>query len=271
MLRRSIEWKVVKSVIYRPGDMRPRQRTTRAILKARAKPSEDPNVRPEGDKGLVWDALNFMYHLRIAFTQLEDDFARIKYLTKKACDHSINDSDRGLINRQLQSAIRNYDQNVRELKVLGIPFFTGEYAKEPQVLPLVNPRSDREQIDIKVASDNWTADGLGLSKTRVDNFVNARKAEGMVDKCILAIKAYHEYIDQKDHFLSLHRKTIEMSAPDFGSVKSGKLIDLADDEQLLDEEDLESRDPDLIRLRKIQEQVAKKEGRESGLLLNLVS
>jgi hypothetical protein len=213
-----------------------------------------------------------MYFLRISFTQLEEEFARIKYLTKKACDHNINDADRSLINRQLQSALRNYDMNVKDMRVMGVPFFVGEYAKEPKILVLGEPREGRETVEVKVASDDWTLEGLGISKIRVDNFVNARKAETLVDKCLLKIKIFTDYMDQKDSYLSLHRKTLEMEQPDFSEVKSGKLIDTLDEveDHILGENVLESFDPDLLYLRALQEERSKEESRESGLLLNLV-
>ncbi|TVQ80267.1 MAG: hypothetical protein EA369_02970 [Bradymonadales bacterium] len=269
-------------ITYDREDLWPHRKASSSEFRPRKKKQKKAAVgetlteRPEGEMGLLWDAMQFVYHLRKSFVELEESFARIKFLTKKACDHNINDSDRALINRQYQSALKSYDQSIQEIKVMGVPFFTGEYDENPKVFSLSEKSDQEEQMEMKIASASWSSEKLGLKKTRLDNFVNARKTESAVEKALQSFQGFRDYISAKESYLDVYRNKLEMPPPDFEAQSSGKLINSNEHDEIVSDEsdefeELINYDVRYHRIRERQEALARRTNRTAGILLNLFS
>jgi len=225
-------------------------------------------VRPEGKKGLIWDAMGFLYRLEKLTHKIEEEFKKIEALGREAIDLSQSDKNLKILNQKFRNAIAGVDAFVEDLKIDGESVFTGKYSKVFSLNP------ETEDV-VKFETPSFKIDDLQWRTIRIDSVVSARKADRALTFAMDRLKAVREMLHQKTMFLQVKRRVVGMDVPNFdyvyGDKASMKVVEEIEnlsahlEPEVADVEEVHS--PKMTAIRNEQKQLANALGRDSGLLV----
>lgn len=232
--------------------------------------------RPDDDRGLVWDALRFIYESQKSLMSVHESFQKLKEPINKSLDESRTDMDRKLFQRQYLMAKSKYNRAVGSCLVMQkTPLFVGDYAIKPYSLPL--SLSGSKSLDLTIP--NMTASGLEMGHLRIDSLIPARRAQQRVIAAEEKFKALSDYLHGREQFLKHAGNEMKMILPNFSDLEQDAQKAVESEEAI--SSPVYSRagssatiegalyDPAFLHLKHQQQALAEKKGRGKALLVSL--
>ncbi len=250
------------------GDSEPNAKREKKGAKKKEDGDPSAHVRPEGKKGLVWDAMAFHYRLEKLTHKIEKEFKAVEEMGRAALDLSQTDKNRKNLNQKFKQFILGVDAFIETLKIDDEVIFTGKFSKEFSLSP-----ETAEVVKFEIPS--FKTDDLQWRGIRIDSVVSARKADRALIFAMDRLKGVQEMLRQKAMFLQVKRRGLGMDQPNFdlvyedGNVK--KVVDQIEglsaqlDPEVAEVEEVYS--PRMVAIRNEQKQLANVLGRDSGLLV----
>lgn len=249
---------------YNPSQVRKRKKKEKSKAKEvliKQNHKSGGHKRPDGEKGLVWDALEYIYLAKKALKEIGSTFDSVSELCHKALNFKLADNERASIHRRYMGALRNYDYTVTHGKVKEEAVFEGIYAEHNKVIKLDS--NGKKEMALKIPS--LTSNSLRLHITKVDSIVSARKAEKTVEEVQKKIKSVETLLNNKEMFIHALLRDIGMTRPNFDG--SGTEEEAQEEPE---EVQTECMRLEFINLKRKQNRAAHAKGRTSALLVNLV-
>jgi len=227
----------------------------------------DDQLRPGGSKGLLWDAMAFVFKLEKLTNAVEEQMNVVAAMGQEALDLSQSDKSRKALNQKFRQIVSGFDALVDQLRIEDLPVFNGKFSR------VFSLSADNEEM-IKFETPSFRIDDLQWRGIKIDSVVAARKADRAVTFGMERVKVVRDMLRQKTLFMQVKRRVLGMGEPNFELVfkdsNTKKVVDEIENlsAQLKPEASvLEVDSPVMLAIRDQQKELASALGRDSGLLV----
>lgn len=166
------------------------------------------------------DGISFIQVAEGGMNEVSNILVRLRELAIQAASDTIGDRERGFVNNEFKSLIKEVDRIARVSNFNGTPLLSGDAKKDVLEIQVGTSNTESDRIGFNVNENNVKTDALGIDDISADTIKGARSSLDNIDKALEKVNASRARLGALQNKLQSTVRTIQISTENYAQARS---------------------------------------------------